>query len=223
MPKMLYRSFKMNLKVSSFIRQKRKELSLTQDELADKLGVTKSSVSKWELAQSYPDITMLPNIAELFSCSIDELLGYCNPQTDYLEKGKQILREFTATTGFTRKLVLINIVSANPVRLGDFYRDILEANIVDDRGGPNRIEIWFGERDENAVCIAVNYQEDYIPAKTTTCQGFEFRVANADAEYRRMLNMGIKIEREPQNLPWGYRYFNIKDPDGNGIDIVQAL
>ena len=125
----------------------------------------------------------------------------------------------------SKKLVLVNIVSANPVRLGEFYRDILQANVINDRehGGPNRIEIWFGERDENAVCIAVNYQEDYVPAKTTTYQGFEFRVANADAEYRRMLNMGIKIEQEPQNLPWGYRYFNIKDPDGNGIDIVQAL
>lgn len=215
----------MSLNVSSYIRQKRKELNLTQEELADKLGVTKASVSKWELAQSYPDINLLPNIAELFDCTIDELLGYCNPKTDYLEKGKRILREFTATTGFTRKLVLVNIVSADPVRLSEFYRDILEANIVNDRehGGPNRIEIWFGERDENAVCITVNFQEGYVHEETTTCQGFEFRVANADAEYRRMLNMGIKIEQAPQDLPWGYRYFNIKDPDGNGIDIVQAL
>lgn len=215
----------MDLNVASFIRQRRKELGVTQEELADKLCVTKAAISKWELAQSYPDITMLPNIAELFACSVDEILDYCNPKVDYLEKGKQILREFTATTGFTRKLVLINIVSANPVRLGEFYRDILEANLVNDpaHGGPNRVEIWFGERDENAVCIAVNQQADYVPAKTTTCQGFEFRVANADAEYRRMLNMGVKIEQEPQNLPWGYRYFNMKDPDGNGIDIVQAL
>lgn len=215
----------MNLNISSYIRQKRKELNFTQEELADKLGVTKASVSKWELGQSYPDITMLPNIAELFKCTIDELLGYCNQKNDYLEKGKRILREFTATTGFTRKLVLINIVSADPVRLSNFYRDILEANIVNDRehGGPNRIEIWFGERDENAVCIAVNYQKDYVHESTTTCQGFEFRVANADAEYRRMCSLGVEILQEPQNLPWGYRYFNIKDPDGNGIDIVQAL
>lgn len=215
----------MNLNISSYIRQKRKELNFTQEELADKLGVTKASVSKWELGQSFPDITMLPNIAELFNCTIDELLGYRNPKTDYLEKGKRILREFTATTGFTRKLVLINIVSADPIRLSNFYRDILEANIVNDRehGGPNRIEIWFGERDENAVCIAVNYQKDYVHKSTNACQGFEFRVANADAEYRRMCSLGVEILQEPQNLPWGYRYFNIKDPDGNGIDIVQAL
>lgn len=215
----------MNLNISPFIKKKRKELNLTQDELAEKLGVTKASVSKWELARSYPDITLLPSIAEIFNCSVDELLGYCNSKDERLEKGKRILREFTVTTGFTRKLVLINIVSSNPAKLGKFYSNVLQANVINDtaHGGPNRIEIWFGERDENAVCIAVNYQEGYIPAKTTTCQGFEFRVADANAEYKRMLSMGIEIDQAPQDLPWGYRYFHIKDPDGNGIDIVQAL
>lgn len=215
----------MKLNVSAFIRQKRKELNLTQNELAEKLGVTKASVSKWELSQSYPDIQLLPEIAEIFNCTVDELLGCSDSESEYLEKEKRILREFTAETGFTRKLVLINIVSANPVRLSEFYREVLEATVVNDRehGGPDRIEIWFGKRYENAVCIAVNYQKDYIPAKANACQGFEFRVANADAEYKRMLNIGVKIEQPPQDLPWGYRYFNIKDPDGNGIDIVQAL
>lgn len=215
----------MKSNISTFIRSKRIELDLTQEELANSLGVTKASVSKWELAQSYPDITMLPRIADLFSCTIDELLGYCNQKIDYLEKGKKILREFTAETGFTRKFVLVNIVSTNPVRLSEFYRDVLQANIVNDaeHGGPNRIEVWFGERNENTVCIAINYQADYVPAKTTTCQGFEFRVADADYEYKRMVEMGIKAENEPQDLPWGYRFFNIKDPDGNGIDIVQPL
>lgn len=151
----------MKLNISAFIRQKRKELNLTQDELAEKLGVTKASVSKWEIAQSYPDLQLLPEIAEIFNCTVDELLGYRNPKTEYLEKEKRILREFTAETGCTRKLVLINIVSADPVRLSNFYRDILEAIVVNDRehGGPDRIELWFGKRYENAVCITVNYQK----------------------------------------------------------------
>lgn len=213
----------MDLNISSFIRQKRKEQNLTQDQLAEQLGITKASVSKWELGQSYPDITMLPDLAALFDCTIDELVGYCNPKISYREQGKKILREFTATTGFTRKLVSINLVSADPVRMSQFYHDALEATIVTDHGGPERIEIWFGEKNENSVCIIANYQKGYVPAKTTTCQGFEFRVADVDAEYRRMKKAGIFIEEEPQDLPWGYRYFHVKDPDGNGIDIVQAL
>lgn len=53
----------------------RKQLGLTQDQLAEKLGVTAQAVSKWENDQSCPDITMLPILAELFGTSIDELLG----------------------------------------------------------------------------------------------------------------------------------------------------
>ena len=53
----------------------RKRLGLTQDALAERLGVTAQAVSKWENDQSCPDITMLPKLAEVFGCSTDELLG----------------------------------------------------------------------------------------------------------------------------------------------------
>ena len=57
------------------IMQGRKKLGLTQDKLAELLGVTAQAVSKWENDQSCPDITMLPRLAELFHISTDELLG----------------------------------------------------------------------------------------------------------------------------------------------------
>ena len=53
----------------------RKKLGLTQDALAERLGVTAQAVSKWENDQSCPDITMLPKLAEVFGCSTDQLLG----------------------------------------------------------------------------------------------------------------------------------------------------
>lgn len=53
----------------------RKRLGLTQDALAERLGVTAQAVSKWENDQSCPDITMLPKLAEVFGISTDELLG----------------------------------------------------------------------------------------------------------------------------------------------------
>ncbi len=54
----------------------RKRLGLTQDQLAEQLGVTAQAVSKWENDQSCPDITILPKLAEIFSISTDTLLGY---------------------------------------------------------------------------------------------------------------------------------------------------
>lgn len=53
----------------------RKKLAMTQDQLADKLGVTAQAVSKWENDQSCPDIAILPRLAGIFGITTDELLG----------------------------------------------------------------------------------------------------------------------------------------------------
>lgn len=58
------------------ISKLRKEKGITQDELAGFLGVTKASVSKWEKGSSYPDITLIPQIASYFDRTLDELMGY---------------------------------------------------------------------------------------------------------------------------------------------------
>jgi transcriptional regulator with XRE-family HTH domain len=55
--------------------ENRKRLNLTQDALAEQLGVTAQAVSKWENDLSCPDITMLPKLADIFHISTDELLG----------------------------------------------------------------------------------------------------------------------------------------------------
>lgn len=65
-----------SLRLSGNIARLRKERSVTQDELANFLGVTKASVSKWENGQSMPDILLLPQLASYFDVTIDALLGY---------------------------------------------------------------------------------------------------------------------------------------------------
>ena len=49
--------------------------NLTQEDLAGYLGITPQSVSKWERGESYPDITLLPPLANIFETSIDLLVG----------------------------------------------------------------------------------------------------------------------------------------------------
>ena len=60
------------------IAKNRKRLGLTQDRLAELLGVTAQAVSKWENDQSCPDINTLPKLAGIFGITTDELLG--NPR-----------------------------------------------------------------------------------------------------------------------------------------------
>lgn len=64
------------INIAKVVSAKRKERGITQDELADYMGVSKASVSKWETGLSYPDITLLPGLANYFNISIDELLEY---------------------------------------------------------------------------------------------------------------------------------------------------
>lgn len=64
------------INIARTIINKRRERSITQDDLARYIGVSKASVSKWETGQSYPDITFLPQLAAYFNISIDELMGY---------------------------------------------------------------------------------------------------------------------------------------------------
>ena len=57
------------------IKNFRKAKGLTQEQLAELLCVSTAAVSKWELQKSYPDITLLPQLALIFGTSIDQLYG----------------------------------------------------------------------------------------------------------------------------------------------------
>lgn len=63
------------LKLNETISSYRKKQGLTQEQLAQALGVTNQSVSKWESGQCCPDITLIPQLADIFGISIDELFG----------------------------------------------------------------------------------------------------------------------------------------------------
>ena len=74
----------------------RKKAGLSQDELAEKLGVSRQAVSNWERGESLPDTENLMALAEIYDVSIDELLGFTrskkseeNNSTDKEESGKK--------------------------------------------------------------------------------------------------------------------------------------
>lgn len=63
------------MNIGQVIKEKRQERNMTQTELAERLNVTPQAVSRWEMGISYPDIVMVPGIAEVLRVSADELLG----------------------------------------------------------------------------------------------------------------------------------------------------
>ena len=68
----------MQLNLGANIRQLRHRDRCTQEMLADALGVTSQAVSRWESGGSYPDMEIMPAIANYFGVTIDELFGYQN-------------------------------------------------------------------------------------------------------------------------------------------------
>ena len=84
-------------KIGENILRLRRERKIRQEELADFVGVTKASVSKWENGQTMPDITLLSLLASFFDIRIDELIGY-EPQLSR-QQIQKIYQELSAKFG----------------------------------------------------------------------------------------------------------------------------
>lgn len=76
----------MQLDLGNNIRQLRRRDKRTQEALAEALGVTSQAVSRWESGGSYPDMNLIPSIANYFGVSIDELFGYTNERTKRIDE-----------------------------------------------------------------------------------------------------------------------------------------
>lgn len=82
------------LTIGKILLAHRRQRGITQDALAAWLGVSKASVSKWETGTTYPDITLLPQLAAFFHLTIDELMGY-EPQLTQ-EEIRRLHRQLSA-------------------------------------------------------------------------------------------------------------------------------
>ena len=70
------------MNIGNVIKKYRKELGITQEEMANRLGVTTPAVNKWENGNTNPDIGLLSPIARLLNISLDTLLSFHEKLTD---------------------------------------------------------------------------------------------------------------------------------------------
>lgn len=76
----------MQLDLGQKIRELRRRDGRTQEALAEVIGVTSQAVSRWEANGGYPDMEMIPSIANYFGVSIDELFGYNNERSKKIDE-----------------------------------------------------------------------------------------------------------------------------------------
>ncbi len=128
--------------IGNKIRTMRRNKALTQLQLAEALGVSSQSVSKWETGFSAPDVAMLPVIARYFGITIDELFNYRLDVLNYKERfirfmsdngmlrfGEYVLHcgrvsPYLVHSGYYRSASLIS-------KLGEFYAECIRHNSIE--------------------------------------------------------------------------------------------
>ena len=124
------------------IRLLRKNKNITQMQLAEALSVSSQSVSKWENHLSSPDITVLPQIAQYFGITMDELFGYRLDTLNYQERfirfmtNNGMLRFGTFTLKSGRKSPYLihsgyNRTGSQMSKLGEFYAECIKEHEIE--------------------------------------------------------------------------------------------
>lgn len=95
------------LKLGENLKKFRLQRELTQEQLADILGVSAQAVSRWENGTTYPDITLLPTVASYFEITLDELMGMDNWRSEEQLKGLISQLDENGSKGFIYENILL--------------------------------------------------------------------------------------------------------------------
>ena len=104
------------MEVGNQIKKYRQSINLTQEELAEKIYVTRQTVSNWENGKNYPDLNSLIMLCDLFNISLDILV-----KGDVIQMKKQVVqddvRKFKRDTVIFTVLLIVTLLSAIPLFL----------------------------------------------------------------------------------------------------------
>ena len=197
------------IKIGEKIRLLRKKNDVTQDKLADHLGVTPQAVSRWESGVCYPDMNALPAIADYFSVSMDELLCYTGVQKaakvkDYLAEVEHLLdRDKVSEALELLRRAMAEIPSDHSLQLETAGVLSLYAGMLDESGSGERVEAAVTALLTEAVSLCRHILEDSTDdglrdeTKKTLCNIYAHQLGNlAQAEEIADQLHGMSVSRE---------------------------
>ena len=147
-----------NKKTGKFIAERRKEINLSQKQLAEKLNVTDKAVSKWETGNGAPDISLLTTIADSLGVSVIELLkGECLEKSDTQAQTEEIVIEALQKAKKERTKIVVSILLllvmlfflANVAAYGYWGRrhkilyDVDTVYVYQDKENPNKYNFYY--------------------------------------------------------------------------------
>lgn len=103
------------MEIGAIIKKARNEASLTQEQAAESLGVSRQTISNWENGKSYPDIISVIKMSDLYSVSLDYLLkeetSMKQTYKEYLEESTNTVKSNDRKSKLTLMLVTLGAVS----------------------------------------------------------------------------------------------------------------
>ena len=101
------------VKTGQFIKATRKEKNLTQREVADRIGISEKTVSKWETGNGLPEVSLMLPLCELLEISVNELLsGERLDEKRYFEKAEQNIMSLMEEKAEAKKKIIIAVIIA---------------------------------------------------------------------------------------------------------------
>ena len=118
------------MEISEKLKEARQKSGMTQDQVAEKIMVSRATVSHWENGKTLPDIVSLISLSDLYSISLDELVKGDSKMTEKVKKDKKAAdnnKRLISTIAILAAVVLIVYVASTIV--GGGFRDFCEAAI----------------------------------------------------------------------------------------------
>jgi transcriptional regulator with XRE-family HTH domain len=94
------------MEIGKKLKNARIEAGLTQEKAAEKINVSRQTISNWENEKSYPDIISVIALSDLYSVSLDELLKGDQKMAEHLEESTNVVKSNKKLTG----AILLNII-----------------------------------------------------------------------------------------------------------------
>lgn len=192
------------MSIGTRIQQLRINNGLTQEQLAEKLAVSRQSISKWEMEQSLPEIDKVVLMSKLFGVGTNEILldeeenKNLRPQEIHLGSIYLITRDFEKSISFYEKLLSMAVSTRNC--------------------GNKFAEFFFDNK-----CLAL-MNESNLPGHHYVDGDYKFVlnfwVEDLGKEYQRLKELHIGNMTGIKKVHEGYYYFHIYDPDNNVCEVT---
>ena len=118
------------MEISERLKEIRQNAGMTQEEVAEKIMVSRVTVSHWENGKSLPDIVSLIGLSDLYSISLDELLKGDSKMTEKVKKDAKEAKNNKRLIGITAILVIaVLLVYGVSIIVGGGFKDFCEGAI----------------------------------------------------------------------------------------------